>query len=169
LYNKKYKLYYAGKATDLRRRLDQHLKDKHADSWDTMTLFFLVDTANVNELEGLLIATSKPPGNTQKPKIGKDMRKQLKKFLKQDAIEQIEQAIYPDRKEKQGSLSVRITAKKLKKISQKKLADALDISQGRVSQIWNEDPKKLSAMRAYIRSAGRRDSVLLLFEKSKVA
>jgi hypothetical protein len=168
LYNKKGRLYYAGKATDLRKRLDQHLKDKHADSWDQMTLFFLNDTSNVSELEGLLIATAKPPGNSQKPRIGTDLKKQLKRYLKQDAIAQIDQVIYPDKKVKKDSLLGRITPKKLKSISQNKLANTLGISQGRVSQLWNEDAKNLSSLRGYIKSAGKRDAVLLLFEKSKI-
>jgi hypothetical protein len=63
LYDKKGRLYYAGKATDLFRRLKQHLKDKHGESWHTMTLFFVGDSANVAELEGLVVATAKPPGN----------------------------------------------------------------------------------------------------------
>jgi len=40
LYDGTGRLYYAGKASDLPRRLDQHLKDRHAESWDEMTLFF---------------------------------------------------------------------------------------------------------------------------------
>ena len=40
-------LHYAGKASDLPRRLDQHLNDRHAESWDEMTLFFLSDSADV--------------------------------------------------------------------------------------------------------------------------
>jgi excinuclease UvrABC nuclease subunit len=63
LYDKKGRLYYAGKASDLPRRLNQHLKDRHRDSWDRMTLFLVGDSANVAALEGLLIATAKPPGN----------------------------------------------------------------------------------------------------------
>jgi len=165
LYDKRGRLYYAGKALDLRRRLDQHLKDKHSDSWDQMSLFFLDKRANVGELEGLLIATAKPKGNTQKPKTGTDLKKQLRKFLKEDAVSQIDEVIYPEREEKASSLSGRITPKKLKKVSQGQLAKALGISQGRVSQLVREDRKNWSAVRAYIRGTGRRDAVLLLLEK----
>src|SRR6266700_5432500 len=74
LYDEKGRFHYTGKATDLSKRLNQHLKDKHGDSWDRMTLFLVGDSANVSELEGLLIATARPPGNKQKPKIGQDLR-----------------------------------------------------------------------------------------------
>src|SRR4051812_11194601 len=69
LYDSRRRLHYVGKASDLPKRLDQHLKDKHADSWDQMTLFFLGDSADVGELEGLIVAISKPPGNKQKPRV----------------------------------------------------------------------------------------------------
>jgi hypothetical protein len=168
LYDGKGRLYYAGKASDLKRRLDQHLKDKHAESWDEMTLFFLSDSADIAELEGLIIAAANPPGNKQKPRIGADKRKDLRGFLKQDAIHQIDKAVYPGRKEPDDALSGRITPKKLKAIQQAKLAGVLGITQGRVSQLVNAEPNRCSELRKYIQDAGRRDSVLLLLQKEKV-
>ncbi len=168
LYDSKNRLYYTGKASDLPKRLDQHLKDKHSVRWETMTLFFLSDSADVAELEGLIVAAANPPGNTQKPRIGADKRKELKRFLKQDAMTQIDRVIYPNNQEKKDELSGRITPKKLKSISQARLANSLGISQGRVSQLINEEPKNYSTLRKYIQEAGRRDSVLLLLQKAKV-
>src|SRR2546430_14019485 len=66
LYDKKGRLYYTGKASDLSKRLNQHLRDKHGESWDRMTLFLVGDSANVSELEGLVVATARPPGIKQK-------------------------------------------------------------------------------------------------------
>jgi hypothetical protein len=170
LYDKKGRLNYVGKASDLPKRLDQHLKDKHADNWDQMTLFFLGDSANVVELEGLIVAAAKPPANKQKPRIGSDKRVALRKFLKHDAIKQIDQVIYPNRKEAeaQDTLLGRITPKKLRTLTQSQLAAALGISQGRISQIIAEDPKHYNVLRKYIQEAGRRDSILLLLQKAKV-
>lgn len=168
LYDGNGRLYYTGKAADLPRRLDQHLKDKHSDSWDQMTLFFLSESANVAELEGLIIAAAKPPGNTQRPRIGTDKRQELRKFLKSDAITQIDEAIYPSKKQSKDKLSGRITPKKLKAVKQKKLASVLGISQGRVSQLVSAEPRNCTVLRRYIRDAGRRDSVLLLLQKAKV-
>ena len=156
LYDKRGRLYYAGRASDLSQRLNQHLRDRHGESWDLMTLFVVSDGANVPELEGLVAATAKPPGNTQRPKIGTDLRKALKRHLKEDALLQIDQAIYPERKRKQDKLSRRITTKKLHSISQKRLAGVLGISQPRVSHLFRD-----KQIRRYIRESGKRDAVRL--------
>ena len=173
LYGRDGRLHYAGKASDLPRRLDQHLNDRLAERWDEMTLFFLSDSADIAELEGLLVAAAHPPGNKQKPRIGADMRKDLKRFLRRDAMAQIDQVVYPhkvhpNKEENVDALSGRITPKKLKGIKQAKLASVLGISQGRVSQLVNAEPNKYTALRKYIREAGRRDSVLLLLQKEKM-
>ncbi len=82
-----------------------------------MSLFFLDKSANIAELEGLVVATANPKGNTQKPHIGKDLRRELKKFIKTDTNTQINQAIYPEKqKNKPDKLFGRITSKKLKTI-----------------------------------------------------
>jgi len=168
LYDGKGRLHYAGKASDLPRRLDQHLNDRHAESWDEMTLFFLSGSAGIAELEGLIVAAANPPGNKQKPRVGADMRKELRAFLKKDAIDQIDDAVYPRKKEPDDVLSGRITPKKLKRIKQVKLASVLGISQGRVSELVKADPNHYTRLRKYIRDAGRRDSVLLLLQKADV-
>jgi len=173
LYDHNGRLYYVGKASDLPRRLDQHLNDRHAESWDEMTLFFLSDSADIAELEGLLIAAARPRGNKQKPRIGSDRRKELRQFLRQDALEQIDQVVYPhkihpDKQKNTNTLSGRITPGKLKALKQAKLATALGITQGRVSQLVNAEPNNYTVLRKYINAAGRRDSVLLLLQKARV-
>jgi hypothetical protein len=173
LYDESGRLYYAGKASDLPRRLDQHLSDRHAGSWDEMTLFFLSDSVDMAELEGLLVAAAHPRGNKQKPRIGSDRRRDLKRFLRKDAMEQINEVVYPHKshprkEENPDTLSGRITPKKLRSIKQTKLAAVLGISQGRVSQLVNAEPKSYRVLREYIREAGRRDSVLLLLQKEKM-
>lgn len=162
LYDKKGRLYYSGKASDLPRRLNQHLGDRHGESWDRMTLFHVANSANVAELEGLIVATARPPGNKQKPKIGQDLRKKLRQYLRRDAVLQIEQAIYPERGHKSDVLARRITTKKLTAVGQARLARVLGISQPRVSQLF-----KKGKIRKYILEAGKRDAVLLLLQKSK--
>jgi hypothetical protein len=164
LYDKKGRLYYAGKASDLAKRLNQHLNDRHGDSWDRMALFHVAHSANVSELEGLVVATARPPGNKQRPKIGQDLRKRLNQFLKQDAIAQIDQAIYPGRHRKPDALSKHLTLKKLRTLGQKRLGRVLGLSQPRISQMFRS-----GEIRKYIRDAGKRDAVLLLSEKSKRA
>lgn len=162
LYDKKKRLYYSGKASDLAARLNQHLKDRHGEDWDTMTLFLVAKTTNVAQLEGLVIAAARPPGNKQKPKIGQDLRRSLKRYLRRDADLQINDAVYPERQSLADTLARRITTKKLRAVSQGRLAHVLGISQPRVSQLI-----KKNAIRRYIREAGKRDAVLLLLQKAK--
>lgn len=161
LYDKKGRLYYSGKASDLPVRLNQHLKDRHGDSWDRMTLFMVSKKANVAQLEGLVIAAARPLGNKQKPKIGQDLRRSLRRYLKKDAALQIDAAVYPDKQGPADVLARRITTKKLRTVSQARLAGILGISQPRVSTLF-----KRNAIRKYIREAGKRDAVLLLLEKA---
>jgi hypothetical protein len=162
LYNKKGLLYYTGKATDLSKRLNQHLSDRHGESWVRMALFLVADSVNVAELEGLVVATAKPPGNKQKPRIGQDLRKRLRRYLRQDAVLQIDQAIYPEVQRSTDTLSRRITGKKLQSVSQLQIARVLGVSQPRVSQLFRN-----GKMRKYILEAGKRDAVLLLLQKAK--
>lgn len=168
LYDSNGRLYYAGKASDLPQRLGQHLKDRHSARWDKMTLFYLSEAADIAELEGLIIAAANPPGNKQKPHLGSDKRKELARFLKQDAMAQIDLVVYPRKKERNDVLSVRITAKKLKGIKQAKLASALGVTPGRISQLVSAEPNHYTVLRKYIQDAGRRDSVLLLLQKERV-
>lgn len=162
LYDKRGRLYYAGQASDLAKRLNQHLRDRHGESWDRMTLFLVADSANVSELEGLVVATASPPGNKQKPKVGQDLRRRLRRYLREDALAQIDQAVYPERQRKPDVLTSRLTTKKMKAVGQARLARVLGISQPRVSQLLAK-----GAMRKYILEAGKRDAVLLLLQKAK--
>src|SRR5689334_17289859 len=50
LYDRKARLYYVGRASDLAKRLNQHLKDRLGESWVRMTLF-IIPGSNVGELE----------------------------------------------------------------------------------------------------------------------
>jgi hypothetical protein len=162
LYDRKGRLYYSGKASDLSTRLNHHLKDRHGERWDTMTLFQVAKTTNVGQLEGLVIAAARPPGNKQKPRIGQDLRRSLRQYLRRDADAQINDAVYPERPSRADTLARRITTKKLRAVSQARLARVLDISQPRVSQLFRKN-----AIRRYVREAGKRDAVLLLLQKVK--
>lgn len=162
LYDKKGRLYYSGKASDLPKRLNQHLKDRHGESWERMTLFLVAKTTNVAQLEGLVVAAARPPGNKQKPKIGQDLRRNLRQYLRRDAELQIDDAVYPERQNPSDALARRITTKKLRAVGQARLARVLGTSQPRVSQLF-----KKNAIRQYIREAGKRDAVLLLLQKAR--
>lgn len=59
------KLYYAGLASELPRRLKQHLDDKHGKKWDSFSIYLTIGDAHLRELESLILRVMQPPGNTQ--------------------------------------------------------------------------------------------------------
>ena len=65
------RLYYVGLATDLRIRLKQHLRDRHADSWDSFSVYLTIGDQHLRELEALILRTVMPEGNKQKGKFAK--------------------------------------------------------------------------------------------------
>ena len=77
-------LYYAGLATDLRRRLKHHLKDRHRDSWDAFSVYLTIGDKHLRELESSLIRVTRPPGNKQMGHFSgaENMRRKLQRALK---------------------------------------------------------------------------------------
>jgi hypothetical protein len=63
---KRDRLYYVGLARDLRRRLDHHLKDKHANKWDSFSLYLIRNVNYLRELESLIIHVADPKANIHK-------------------------------------------------------------------------------------------------------
>lgn len=61
------RLYYVGLATNLRQRLNQHLRDRHAQTWDRFGLYLTIGDRHLREIESLLIHISRPRGNRVKP------------------------------------------------------------------------------------------------------
>jgi len=59
-------LYYVGLAKNLHSRLKQHLRDKHSDSWDSLSVYFTVGDVPLREFEALLLRVAEPKGNTQR-------------------------------------------------------------------------------------------------------
>jgi len=81
LYNNA-ELYYVGKAIDLKRRVKQHLKDKHLDSWTHFSLYLVRKEEHIKDIESLLIRIANPKGNQAKPK-GYDTKELLSKLRAQ--------------------------------------------------------------------------------------
>ncbi len=65
------KLYYVGLASNLRWRLNAHLKDRHGDSWDRFSIYLTIGDKHLKELESLLLRViqPKPEGNKQRGKF----------------------------------------------------------------------------------------------------
>jgi Restriction Enzyme Adenine Methylase Associated len=79
------KLYYVGLASNLRSRLQQHLKDHHGNSWDRFSLYFTIGERHLKELETLILhVTGKPPGNEAKGsfKGSENLQRQVKKDIR---------------------------------------------------------------------------------------
>jgi hypothetical protein len=62
---RKGKLYYSGLASDLRGRLRWHLRDRHAQRWDTFSVYLTIGDQHLRELESLILRVAQPPGNRQ--------------------------------------------------------------------------------------------------------
>ena len=83
---RKDKLYYVGLATDLRRRINWHLRDKHEGKWTHFSLYILRRSEHLREVEALVLRIADPTGNYAKGKLkgSKDLRRSLKALLRKD-------------------------------------------------------------------------------------
>lgn len=75
-------LYYVGKSIDLKKRVKQHLKDKHESLWSSFSLYLVNKEDHIHDIESLLIRIANPKGNTIKPsgKTDNKMKKELEKL-----------------------------------------------------------------------------------------
>ncbi len=64
------KLYYIGLASDLKRRIKWHLKDKHKGKWDRFSLYIIRKTDHIREVESVVVRIAEPRGNKQRGKLG---------------------------------------------------------------------------------------------------
>jgi len=62
LYSKGH-LYYVGLASNLRNRLKTHLKDRHAQTWDSFSVYLTINDSHLHELETLILKIASPKGN----------------------------------------------------------------------------------------------------------
>lgn len=86
-------LYYVGKSTDLRKRVKQHLRDRHYASWTHFSLYLVRKAEHIGEIEALLVRIANPKGNRIMPK-GKSsslLLKQLKHMIKEKQREEFEE------------------------------------------------------------------------------
>jgi len=64
LYSKD-RLYYVGLASNLRNRLKAHLTDRHAQTWDSFSVYLTINDSHLHELETLILKIASPKGNKQ--------------------------------------------------------------------------------------------------------
>jgi hypothetical protein len=60
-------LYYVGKSTELRKRVRQHLRDRHLASWTHFSLYLVRREEHIHEMESLLVRIANPKGNRVVP------------------------------------------------------------------------------------------------------
>lgn len=58
-------LYYVGLASNLRNRLKTHLRDRHAQTWDSFSVYLTIQDSHLHELETLILKIASPKGNRQ--------------------------------------------------------------------------------------------------------
>ena len=79
LYDEK-ELYYVGRASDLAKRVNHHLKDRHSALWTHFSVYFTKKAQYANDIEAVIISIAQPKGNKVKPKLGRE--KKLKDILR---------------------------------------------------------------------------------------
>lgn len=81
---KKGHLYYIGLATNLRTRIKNHLRDKHAGKWDSFSLYLVRKADHIRELESLILRIADPKGNRTRGKLPRasNLRRDLWKGIK---------------------------------------------------------------------------------------
>jgi hypothetical protein len=57
------RLYYVGLASNLRNRLKSHLTDRHAQTWDSFSVYLTLNDTHLHELETLILKIASPKGN----------------------------------------------------------------------------------------------------------
>lgn len=82
LYSKD-RLYYVGLASNLRNRLKAHLTDRHAQTWDSFSVYLTIQDSHLHELETLILKIASPKGNKVSGKFIKaqDLRSVFKKSI----------------------------------------------------------------------------------------
>lgn len=88
---KKNRLYYVGLARNLKARVTQHLKDRHAKKWDRFSLYLIERAEHLKEIESLLIRIAEPKGNIKKGgfRHSINLRKSLRKAMEQRSEQEI--------------------------------------------------------------------------------
>jgi len=79
------RLYYVGLAVNLRRRIKQHLRDKHAGRWNRFSLYLVGKVDHIKDIEALLFRIADPAGNRQGGRLRRatNLERQLRRMMEQ--------------------------------------------------------------------------------------
>ncbi len=86
-----HKLYYIGKASNLKRRIRSHLRDRHFAQWTHSSLFLTNKSVYIDDIESVIISAANPKGNRVKPKGNVDilLKKEPKSLVQSRQEEEI--------------------------------------------------------------------------------
>ena len=86
------RLYYVGLASNLRRRLKTHLRDRHKDLWDRFSVYLTIQDHHIKELESLVLRILCPKGNVQRGRLSRsqDLKKQLASKVRKRQQEELQ-------------------------------------------------------------------------------
>lgn len=96
---KRDKLYYIGLATDLKRRIRHHLRDRHRGKWTHFSLYVIRREEHIREIESILVRIANPSGNKVRGRLGKskNLRPHLRKLVATRIKEEIETLLGPSK------------------------------------------------------------------------
>src|SRR6185437_5476074 len=143
-----------------------HRSDLHGKKWDKLAIYIINEKLKLHDVESLLIGVSKPEGNKNRGKLKQDLRRELRNFMKEAALDEINASLYPNQEPKASKKNRRITENKIVNFIEKKgvakTAKILDISPGRVSQLRGD-----KRLRRWIIAAGKREKMLVAIQRIK--
>ena len=86
------RLYYVGLATNLRRRLKAHLRDRHKNAWNRFSVYLVIENQHIKELESLFLRILMPDGNAKKGTFPKaiNLETRLKTEIRRRQQEELE-------------------------------------------------------------------------------
>ena len=118
LYHHK-KLYYVGRASDLAKRVKDHLSDRHANFWTHFSVYFFKKASFANDIESIMISVAKPEGNRNKPSLGKkiNLNDLVRKDIKRKHQEELEELV--GHRQKRNNLKKTNNSKIIKSIRSK--------------------------------------------------
>ena len=108
------KLYYIGLATDFKKRINQHLKDRHKGKWNYFSLYIIRKSDHIREVEALLLRIADPTGNYQKGKLkgSKNLGRELKRLMTEDFKDFMDKAFGKSQRKKTATTKKKTSAKK---------------------------------------------------------
>ena len=89
------RLYYVGLASNLRRRIKQHMKDRHSKKWNRFSLYLVRKVDHIKEIESILLRIASPRGNKQVGKLrgASNLKAQLRQMMKNRSAAEIDELL----------------------------------------------------------------------------